>query len=60
MHIKDLANALDTGQHLGVPLILTSKVMEMLQSLKMDGLGQRDHSALLNFYERLAEIEVHS
>jgi 2-hydroxy-3-oxopropionate reductase len=58
LHIKDLVNALDTARELGVPLFLTSQVTEILKSLKVDGKGQKDHSAILNFYERLAGIEV--
>jgi 2-hydroxy-3-oxopropionate reductase len=58
LHIKDLANAMDTARQIGVPLFLTSQVMEILQSLKVEGKGQKDHSSILNFYEKLAGIEV--
>ncbi|MGA2658635.1 MAG: 2-hydroxy-3-oxopropionate reductase [Verrucomicrobiota bacterium] len=58
LHLKDLANALDAGRQMGVPLFLTSQVMEILKSLKVDGLGQKDHSAILKFYEKLAGIKV--
>jgi 2-hydroxy-3-oxopropionate reductase len=58
LHIKDLVNALDTARQLGVPLFLTSQVLEILKSLKVDGKGQKDHSAILNFYEKLARTEV--
>jgi 2-hydroxy-3-oxopropionate reductase len=36
LHIKDLANAIETGHSVGVPLPLTSAVMEMMQALKVD------------------------
>ena len=58
LHIKDLANALETGHEIGVPLPLTSQVMEMLQALKVDGKAQKDHSAIIQFYEKLAQVEV--
>jgi 2-hydroxy-3-oxopropionate reductase len=58
LHIKDLANALGTSREMGVPLPLTAAVMEMMQALKTDGLGDADHSALVQFYEKLAKIEV--
>ena len=58
LHIKDLANALETAKEVGVPLMLTSQVMEILQALKIDGKGQNDHSAIVQFYEKLAKIEV--
>lgn len=58
LHIKDLANALETGAGVGAPLFLTSQIMEMLRNLKQDGEGQSDHSALVKFYEKLGKIEV--
>ncbi|CUU25056.1 2-hydroxy-3-oxopropionate reductase [Duffyella gerundensis] len=58
LHIKDLANALDTSHSIGAQLPLTAAVMEMMQALKADGLGTADHSALACYYEKLAKIEV--
>ena len=58
LHIKDLANALDTAKEVGVPLMLTSQVMEILQALKIDGKGQNDHSSIVQFYEKLANYEA--
>ncbi|WP_145556464.1 2-hydroxy-3-oxopropionate reductase [Yersinia canariae] len=58
LHIKDLANALETSHGVGAQLPLTAAVMEMMQALKADGLGTADHSALACYYEKLAKIEV--
>jgi len=58
LHIKDLANALDTAHEIGVPLPLTAAVMEMMQALKIDGMGDLDHSALARYHEKMAKIEV--
>ncbi|MCR9003037.1 2-hydroxy-3-oxopropionate reductase [Rahnella perminowiae] len=58
LHIKDLANALDTSHSVGAQLPLTSLVMEMMQALKADGHGQSDHSAIARYYETLAKVEV--
>jgi 2-hydroxy-3-oxopropionate reductase len=58
LHIKDLANALETSHQLGVPLPLTAVIMEIMQGLKVDGLGEADHGALIRFYEKLAQVEV--
>jgi 2-hydroxy-3-oxopropionate reductase len=58
LHIKDLANALDTAHALGVPVPLTAAVMETLQALKVDGFGASDHSAIVRHYEKLAKVEV--
>ena len=58
LHIKDLANAIETAHDVGVPLPLTASVMEILQSLKVDGMGELDHGAIIRYYEKLAKIEV--
>jgi 2-hydroxy-3-oxopropionate reductase len=58
LHIKDLANVLDTSHELGVPLPLTAAVMEMMQALKSDGLGDADHCSLVQYYEKMAHVEV--
>ena len=58
LHIKDLANALETAKEVGVPLMLTSQVMEIMQALKVDGKGQNDHSSIVQFYEQLAHFEA--
>ena len=58
LHIKDLANVLETSHELGVPLPLTAAVMEMMQALKVDGLGDEDHCSLVKHYEKLAHVEV--
>ena len=58
LHIKDLQNALDTGHDLNAPLPLTANVMETMQALKVDGMAANDHSAIVRFYEKLAQVEV--
>ena len=58
LHIKDLANALDTAHELGVPVPLSSLVMEVMQALKVDGKGGDDHGGIIQFYEKLAHVEV--
>jgi 2-hydroxy-3-oxopropionate reductase len=58
LHIKDLQNALDTAHETGVPIPLTSQVMEMMQALKVDGKKGEDHGGLIQFYEKLAGIKV--
>jgi 2-hydroxy-3-oxopropionate reductase len=56
--IKDLSNALDTAHAIGAPLPLTASVMEMMQALKVGGLGDLDHGALVRYYEEMAQVEV--
>jgi 2-hydroxy-3-oxopropionate reductase len=58
LHIKDLMNAMDTAHERGVPAPLTASVLEMLQSLKVHGSGAEDHSAILKYYEKLADMEI--
>lgn len=58
LHIKDLANALDTAHSVGVPVPLTGGVMEIMQALKVDGKAADDHGGIIQFYEKLAKVEV--
>lgn len=60
LHIKDLQNALDTAHELGVPVPLSSNVMETMQALKVDGKAGDDHGGIIQFYERLAQVQVRS
>ena len=58
LHIKDLLNVLDTSHEIGVPLPLTAAVMEIMQALKVEGKGGDDHGGLVQYYEKMANIEV--
>jgi 2-hydroxy-3-oxopropionate reductase len=58
LHIKDLANAMETGHQFGAPLLLTAAVMEIMQALRVDDLGDCDHSALVRHFEKQAKIEL--
>jgi 2-hydroxy-3-oxopropionate reductase len=58
LHIKDLQNALDTAHGTGVPVPLTSQVMEFMQALKVEGKQGEDHGGLIQFYEKLAGVKV--
>ena len=58
LHIKDLANALDTGHDVGAPLPLTAAVMEMMQWLKANGYEGEDHSSLVRYYEYLSKVDI--
>ena len=58
LHIKDLQNALDTAKELGTPTILSDKAMEIMQSLKADGKAKDDHGGIVQFYEKLAKVEI--
>lgn len=58
LHIKDLQNALDAAHSVNSPIPLTAGVMEIMQGLKVSGMAQNDHSAIVRHYEKLAGIEV--
>jgi 2-hydroxy-3-oxopropionate reductase len=58
LHIKDLNNAMETGHQFGAPLPLTAAVMEIMQALKIDDLGDCDHGALVRYFEKQAKIEL--
>lgn len=58
LHIKDLNNALATSHEVGVPLPLTAAVREMMTALAVDGHEASDHSALVCYYEKLADTQV--
>jgi 2-hydroxy-3-oxopropionate reductase len=58
LHQKDLHNALLTGKDLGVPLPVTGLVQQMLGALMNQGKGDNDHSAIVNFIEEMAGVEI--
>ncbi len=58
LHIKDLANALAAAHAVGAPIPLTSQIMEIMQALKVEGREKEDHSSVVHFYEKLANVEV--
>jgi 2-hydroxy-3-oxopropionate reductase len=58
LHIKDLANVLETSHEIGASLPLTAAVMEIMQALRTDGMGDLDHGSLVRYYEKLAQVEV--
>jgi 2-hydroxy-3-oxopropionate reductase len=58
LHIKDLANVLETSHEVGVPLPLTAVVFEIMQALKVDGMQGLDHGGIIRYYEKMAKVEV--
>lgn len=58
LHRKDLANALLTGKELGAPLPVTALIQQMIESLLVHGKGDRDHSAIANFIEDMADTSI--
>jgi 2-hydroxy-3-oxopropionate reductase len=53
-----MANVLETSREVGVPLPLAAQAMEIMQAIKQDGCDVEDHSSIVKFYEKIANIEV--
>lgn len=58
LHIKDLNNALDCAHTVGAPVPMTAGVQEILQWLRNHEGGQKDHSAIAQYYEHLTGIRI--
>ena len=58
LHHKDLGIALAAGREYGVNLPVTAIVEQMLETLKMRGRGDQDHSALLTLIEESSGHEI--
>ena len=58
LHIKDLNNALDCAHTVGAPLPMTASVQEVLQWMHSHDGGQKDHSAIAQYYEHLTGIQI--
>jgi 2-hydroxy-3-oxopropionate reductase len=58
LHQKDLRNTLQAAESLQVPLPITSVVQQMLVSLINGGKGDLDHSAIVQYTEQNADIEI--
>lgn len=60
INLKDIKNVIATAHAIDVPLPFTSQLLEVMQSLKVDGHLDDDHSGLIQYFEKLAGIEVSS
>ncbi len=58
LHIKDLGNALDCAHAVGAPVPMTANVQEVLEWMHHHDGGQKDHSAIAQYYEELAGIKI--
>ena len=58
LHIKDLNNALECAHSVGAPGPLTAEVQEILQWMHNHEGGQKDHSAIAQYYEYLTGIKI--
>ena len=58
LHIKDLNNALDCAHSVGAPVPMTASVQEILQWMHNHEGGQKDHSAIAQYYEFLTGEKI--
>lgn len=58
INMKDITNVMDTAHEIGVPLPLSSQLLEIFHALKVDGKLMNDHGGIVQYYEKLANIEV--
>jgi 2-hydroxy-3-oxopropionate reductase len=58
MHTKDLLNVRDTALAIDAPIPLTTQVMEFMKALKADGKQEHDHGGIIQYWEKLAHVEV--
>ncbi|MBN1685658.1 MAG: 2-hydroxy-3-oxopropionate reductase [Spirochaetales bacterium] len=58
LHIKDLMNAMETAHLKDAPIPITSQVLEMMCALRADGKEKDDHGGLIQFYEKIANVQV--
>ncbi|MGG1247941.1 2-hydroxy-3-oxopropionate reductase [Bacillus spizizenii] len=58
INMKDITNVMDTAHEIGVPLPLSSQLLEIFHALKVDGKINDDHGSIVRYYEKLANIEV--
>lgn len=58
LHIKDLNNALDCAHSVGAPVPMTAQVQEVLQWMHSHEGGQKDHSAIAQYYEYLTDMKL--
>ncbi len=59
LHLKDLLNVMQTAHELGVPLPFSGMATEVLSALNVAGSGKLDHSGLVQYFETLAQVQVH-
>ena len=59
INLKDIKNVMATAHALDVPLPFTSQLLEVMQALKVDGHLDDDHSGIVKYFEKLAQVQVH-
>lgn len=58
INMKDITNVMDTAHSIGVPMPLSSQLLEIFHTLKVDGKSADDHGGIVQYFEKLANVEV--
>jgi 2-hydroxy-3-oxopropionate reductase len=58
MHTKDLLNVHDTATSIEAPIPLTRMVLEYMKELNADGKQDDDHGGIIQYWEKLASVEI--
>jgi 2-hydroxy-3-oxopropionate reductase len=58
INLKDMTNVMETAHQIGVPMPLSSQLLEIFHTLKIDGKAAEDHGGIVQYFEKLANVEV--
>ena len=58
INLKDIKNVMATAHSIDVPLPFTSLLLEAMQTLKVNGHLDDDHSGIVQYFEMLADTRV--
>lgn len=55
---KDITNVVKTAHAIDAPIPYTAQLYEIMQALKIHGLMGEDHSAIVKYFEAMADVKV--
>jgi 2-hydroxy-3-oxopropionate reductase len=55
---KDIKNVLEAAHELEIPVPFTAQLFEIMQSLRVRGLIEEDHAAIVKYFEKLAGLDL--
>jgi 2-hydroxy-3-oxopropionate reductase len=58
INFKDLNNVLSSASQVGVPLPITSQVKEIFHSEMVNGNAKKDHSFIIDYFEKMANHQT--
>ena len=58
INLKDIKNVMATAHEIDVPMPMSSQLLEIMQALKVDGHLNDDHGGIVQYFEKLAQVEV--